>query len=135
MSSYFKASDTAANALYGDFKFKPYYNLGFHLDAFTSFITHGLRTAYNLVGFGLRLLITPLYVLNPLAWIGLPGHLIALVDNLIASILSAISVAIHPIVFTIRTLNSLCRGYEEGTDYDWGMDEEEADLGLAMAIF
>lgn len=29
----------------------------------------------------------------------------------------------------------MIRGYDEGTDYDWGSDQEEEDLNMAMAIW
>ena len=49
--------------------------------------------------------------------------------------LSAVSVVIHPFIVVIRTLSSMIRGYDEGTDYDWGTKTEEEDLEMAMAIW
>jgi hypothetical protein len=135
LGTFFSATRTAASALYADFKFKPYYNFGFHLDAFTSFLCHILRALYDLSALLLRILITPLCILNPLSWPGLPDHVINLVDDGIGFAISLVSIAIHPVIFVLRTLSSMIRGYEEGTDYDWGKEAEEEDLSMAMTIF
>ena len=135
MSTFFRSTEVAAYALFAEFKFKPYYNVGFHLDAFTSLIFHILRALYDLTALALRVLTTPLYILNPLAWLSIPSHTINLVDNFLGLGISLISIAVHPIIFTLRTLGSMIRGYEENSDYDWGMEAEEADLQLAMTIY
>ena len=135
MTTLFRSTKVAAFALYAEFKFKPYYNLGFHLDALTSFFFHILRALYDLTTFALRLLITPFYLLNPLAWLSLPSHMINLTDNFIGLSISVVSIAAHPIILILRTLSSMIRGYEENTDYDWGKEPEEEDLQLAMTIY
>jgi hypothetical protein len=134
LSTFFSATRTAASALYADFKFKPYYNFGFHLDAFTSFFCHILRALYDLAAILLRVLITPFCILNPLSWPGLPNHALNLVDDCVGFAISVVSIAIHPITFVLRTLSSMIRGYEEGTDYDQGREAEEEDLNMAMTI-
>lgn len=135
LTDFFKSTQTATNALYGDFKFKAYYNIGFHFDAITSFIFHILRVLYNLASIALRLLITPFCILNPLAWLGLPQHALELVDDVIGFVISLMPVIVHPLIFTIRTLMSIISGYEEDSDYDCGIEEEQQDLSLAMTIF
>ncbi|WP_232220398.1 hypothetical protein [Legionella tunisiensis] len=77
---------------------------------------------------------TPFYILNPLAWIWLPGHVMELVDDVVGALISAVTIVIHPAISVIRTLSSMIFGYEEGTDCDWGVDEEEKDLDQAMTI-
>jgi len=135
LTTFFSATSTAASAIYAEFKFYPYYNFGFHLDAITSFFCHILRALYDLTAFLLRVLITPFCLLNPLSWPSLPGHTINLIDDLVGFALSAVSVVIHPFIVVIRTLSSMIRGYDEGTDYDWGTKTEEEDLEMAMAIW
>ncbi|KTD01797.1 hypothetical protein OQJ19_12445 [Fluoribacter gormanii] len=135
LSTFFNATYTAAAAIYAEFKFYPYYNLGFHLDAFTSFFCHIFRALYDFTAFLMRVLITPFCLLNPFSWPSLPGHALNLVDDLVGTALSLVSIAIHPVIFIIRTLSSLFRGYDEGTDYDWGAEPEEEDLNKAMAIW
>ncbi|KTD40485.1 hypothetical protein [Legionella parisiensis] len=88
-----------------------------------------------MTAFLLRVFITPFLLLNPFSWPGLPTHALNLVDDLVGSALSIVSIALHPILFIIRTLSSMIRGYDEGTDYDWGSDREEDDLEMAMAIW
>ncbi|HHF7367472.1 TPA: hypothetical protein ACPSKY_002606 [Legionella bozemanae] len=135
LSTFFNATSTAASAIYAEFKFYPYYNFGFHLDALTSFFCHILRALYDLTAFLLRVVATPFFLLNPFCWPSLPGHALNLVDDIVGTALSLVSIAIHPILFIIRTLSSMIRGYDEGTDYDWGSDQEEEDLNMAMAIW
>jgi hypothetical protein len=135
VTSFFKTTTIAANAFYGEFKLKSYYNLGFHLETITSFICHILRALYDLTAFILRLVITPLYLLNPLMWIGIPDHTMNLIDNLAGSLISLATIVAHPFIFICRTFSSMIFGYEENTEYDWGVDAEENDLTLAMTIF
>ena len=135
MSTLFPATKVAAYAVYAEFKFKPYYNIGFHLDALTSFLFHILRALYDVTAFAVRLIITPFYLLNPLAWISLPDHMMNLCDDLIGFGLSLVSITIHPVLVIIRTLSSIIRGYEEDSEYDWGREAEEEDLQLAMTLF
>jgi hypothetical protein len=135
LTTFFKYTTVAANAFYGDFTFKGYYNFGFHLDALTSFVCHALRAVYNLVNFALRVVVTPFYIANPFVWLDVPEHFMSLVDHATASVISLLTVAIHPIVAVMRTLTSLLRGYEEDTDYDGGLQEEEERLALATTIF
>ena len=70
-----------------------------------------------------------------MSWPSLPGHTINLIDDLVGFALSAVSVVIPPFIVVIRTLSSMIRGYDEGTDYDWGTKTEEEDLEMAMAIW
>lgn len=137
LSTFFNATYTAAAAIYAEFKFYPYYNFGFHLDAITSFFCHIFRALYDLAAFLLRVVATPFFLLNPFCWPSLPSHALNLVDDIVGAALSVVSIAIHPILFIIRTLSSMIRGYDEGTDYDWGLKEydEEEDLKMAMAIW
>lgn len=135
MPALFSSTHTAAYALYAEFKIKSYYNLGFHLDAFTSLFCHTLRALYNLTALALRVLITPFYILNPFAWISLPGHALNLVDDVLGFAISLVSIALHPLIIVCRTLTSIIRGYEEHSDYDCGVDAEEEDLTLALTIF
>ena len=135
MGIFFNSTRTASDALYGDFKFKPYYNLGFHLDGIISMFCHILRTSYDLILFALHLVLSVFYILNPFAWIYLPGHAINAVDNALAFGISIITSAISPIIFVLRTLTSMIFGYEEGSDYDNGKTDEEADLLLAIKVF
>ncbi|CAM2924632.1 Uncharacterised protein [Legionella steigerwaltii] len=135
LSTFFSATRIAASAIYAEFKLYPYYNFGFHLDAITSFFCHILRALYDLSAFLLRVLITPFYLLNPFSWPSLPGHALELVDDLVGCALSTVSIVIHPVIFILRTLSSMIRGYDEGTDYDWGTETEEQDLEMAMTIW
>ena len=135
MSEFFNSTHIAASAFGAEFKFKSYYNVGFHLDAFTSLFCHILRALYNLASFAFRALITPFYILNPFAWSSLPKHSLDLVDNISGLAVSLISIAVHPLIIVFRTLSSIVRGYEEDSDYDWGIDAEKEDLALAMTIF
>ncbi|KTD74146.1 hypothetical protein [Legionella tucsonensis] len=135
LSTFFNATYTAAAAIYAEFKFYPYYNFGFHLDALTSFFCHIFRALYDFTAFLLRVVTTPFFLLNPFFWPSLPSHALNLVDDLVGTALSVVSIAIHPILFIIRTLSSMIRGYDEGTDYDWGADQEEEDLKMAMTIW
>jgi hypothetical protein len=135
LSTLFSTTKVATNALCAEFKVKSYYNLGFHLDALTSFCFHILRALYDLTAFLLRLLITPFYLLNPFAWLSIPSHMINLTDNFIGLGISMVSIALHPIIFIARTLTSIFRGYEEDTNYDWGKEPEEADLQIAMTLY
>lgn len=80
------------------------------------------------------MLITPFYLLNPFSWPSIPGHTLNLIDDLVGFALSAVSITLHPVIFVLRTLSSMIRGYDEGTDYDWGGDNEEEDLAAAMTI-
>ncbi|MCW8397997.1 hypothetical protein OQJ26_04225 [Legionella sp. PATHC038] len=134
LSTFFNATRIAAYAIYAELKLYPYYNFGFHLDAITSFFCHILRALYDLSAFLLRVLITPFYLLNPFSWPSVPGHALNLIDDVVGFALSAVSIAIHPIIFVLRTLSSMIRGYDQGTDYDWGGDSEEEDLEMAMTI-
>lgn len=134
MSAFFGSTKTAAYALYGDFKFKPYYDVLFHLDAISSFICHVLRAIYNLAALAFRLLITPFYIINPLAWFSLPGHLLNIVDHTAAIAVSLLTTIVHPFIVTIRTLTTLIMGYEKDTDYDQGEEQEQEDLDFAMSI-
>ena len=135
MSLFFKSTAIAANALYGDFKFKPYYNMGFHLDALTSFICHIVRALYNLASIALRVLITPLCLLNPLAWLSLPDHALNLIDDLVGFVISLAPIIIHPLIFLVRTLTSVMFGYEQQSENDGGIEDEQNDLSLAMTLF
>lgn len=135
LASFFKSTKIAAGALYGDFTFKAYYNFGFHLDAITSFVCHVMRTLYNLACLALRVIATPFYIINPFLWFSIPEHCLNIVDNAVATIVSAATVTIHPLVVFMRTLTSLFRGYEQDTDYDQGIDEEQENLALAITIF
>ncbi|MCW8408118.1 hypothetical protein OQJ13_03935 [Legionella sp. PATHC035] len=134
LSTFFNATRIAAYAIYAELKLYPYYNFGFHLDAITSFFCHILRALYDLSAFLLRVLITPFYLLNPFSWPSIPGHTLNLIDDLVGFALSAVSITLHPVIFVLRTLSSMIRGYDEGTDYDWGGDNEEEDLAAAMTI-
>lgn len=134
MTTFFKNTQIAANAFYGDFKFKPYYNFLFHMDALTTFLCHIARCLYDLSCAALRVVITPLYVLNPLAWISIPGHAMELVDDIVGALISAVTVVIHPVVVTIRTLTSMIFGYDETND-NYDLEEEEnSDWELATTI-
>lgn len=135
LSTFFSATQTAASALYAELKFKAYYNVGFHLEAITTFICHLLRALYNLNALLLRVLITPFCILNPFSWPSFPGHAVNLVDDFVGLAISLTTIALHPVIFTLRTLSSMIFGYEEGTDYDLGVEEEEEDLNKAMAIW
>lgn len=61
LSTFFNATYTAAAAIYAEFKFYPYYNFGFHLDAITSFFCHIFRALYDLAAFLLRVVATPIF--------------------------------------------------------------------------
>ena len=59
-----------------------------------------------------------------------------LVDNVVASIISLVTVAIHPVIFVLRTLSSIVFGYEQNNDWDFGdASEDEADWSLAARIW
>ncbi len=135
VSAFCSSTQTAVNALYADFKFKSYYNSLFQLDAVSSFVCHLLRAIYNLVCITLRLLATPYYLLSPLAWASIPEHMTKLLDNTLALGISLVTFAIHPLIFTVRTITSLIRGYEENTRYDQGVELEKEDLSTAITIF
>lgn len=134
LTTFFKYTRIAANALYGDFKFKPYYNLGFHLDALTSFLCHIARFLHDFACAALCVAVTPLYVLNPLAWLWLPGHAMDILDDTVGALISAVTVFIHPVVFAIRTLTSMVFGYDENNDNYEVEDEENSDWELATTI-
>ncbi|KTC90551.1 hypothetical protein OQJ18_01115 [Fluoribacter dumoffii] len=134
LSTFFSATSIAASAIYAEFKLYPYYNAGFHLHALTSFCCHIGRALYDLSAFLLRVLITPFCLLNPFSWPSLPGHTLNLIDDLVGFALSVVSIAIHPVIFAVRTLTSMLIGYHEGTDYDWGDDTEDKDLDMAMTM-
>ena len=135
MTSFFQATQIATLALWGDFKFKPYYHLGFHCDALYSFICHILRALSNLMALAYRVFITPFYIINPLLWPGLINHSLNLLDDLTALIVSVATITIHPVIVGIRTLTSMIRGYEQDTDYDQGEESEADDLGYSTAIW
>jgi len=136
LSTFFQATETAALALYGDFKFKPYRHLGFQLDAATTFACHILRSVYNLAAVAWRAVITPFYVLNPFAWLAFPDHIMNLIDDVVASVISLVTVAIHPVIFVLRTLSSIVFGYEQNNDRDVGnASDDEADWSLATKIW
>lgn len=143
MSTLFSYTIVAKDALYGDFKFKPYYHAGFHLDAISSFVCHILRTIYDLAATLLRFTILSLSLLNPFAWFGLPEQALNLLDNISATFISALTVAIHPFIIFSRTMTSICCGYERNVDDELGVaetdsdiyKEEEADIQLAMTIY
>jgi len=106
------------------------------VDAFFSFCAHVLRALYNLCYLTFRLLTAPLYLLNPLSWPSVPGHMINVLDNTLALAVALLTVAVAPIVFVMRTLTSLLRGYEENTPaYDYGYDAASEELDVAMTIF
>lgn len=134
MSAFFECTETAVYALYGDFKFTPYYNGLFHLDAISSLACHGLRAIYNLACFTWRMLLTPFYLLNPLAWPSLPVHGVNIIDNVLGFTVSLVTIALSPVIFVLRTMASMIFGYVEGTENDEGDEAEEGDLSLAMAI-
>ncbi len=134
MSAFFSSTTIAANALYGDFKFKPYYNGLFHLKAIGSFICHAIRAIYNLAALMWHAVLTPFCLLNPLFWPSLPGHAMNIMDNVLGFAINLVTIAVSPLIFALRTLTSLIWGYDEETEYDDGAEEEERDLSLAMTI-
>ena len=142
MSTIFSNTIVAKDALYADFKFKPYYHVGFHLDAITSYLCHITRMLYDLTASLLRLTALSLSLLNPFAWIGLPGQALDLLDDITATLISACTVAIHPVIILLRTLSSVFLGYEKNVDDELGCamedseiyKEEEDDIDLATKI-
>lgn len=143
MSTLFSYTIVAKDALYGDIKFKPYYHIGFHLDAITSFLCHVLRTIYYLAATLLRLTILSLSLPNPFAWLGIPEQALNLLDDVAATLIAAFTVAIHPVIVVLRTLSSLFCGYEKNVDDELGVEEkdseiykeEESDIQLALTIW
>ena len=143
MSESVSYTEVAINALYGDFKFKPYYHVGFHLDAFLSYVCHILRTIYDLAATLLRLTWILLCVPNPFEWLGLPLQALELLDDITATLVSAFTVAIYPAIFILRSLSSVFSGYEKIVDDMLKVDmeesgiykEEESDLNLAWTIW
>lgn len=134
MVAFFSAVKRSCDALYGDLKFKSYYDGLFHLDAFSSLICHSLRLIYDTACFLTRLVLTPLCVINPLMWPGLPNHMMHIIDNGASALINAVTLSLMPLIIFARTLMSLVRGYEKGTEYDCGEEEELNDLKLATTI-
>ena len=81
------------------------------------------------------MLITPFCLLNPLAWLGLPDHALNLIDELVGFVISLAPIIIHPLIFLVRTLTSVMFGYEQQSENDCGIEEEQNDLSLAMTLF
>ena len=94
-----------------------------------------MRTLYNLACLALRAIATPFYLINPFLWLSIPDHCINIVDDGVATVVSAATVVLHPLVVFMRTLTSLFLGYEQDTDYDNGIEEEQENLALATTIF
>lgn len=137
MSKFFPAVETAITALAHDFRLRPYYDPVFQLNGIISIFAHVLRTLYNLLTTVFRIVVTPLFLLNPLCWPLLPEHGAHLVDNVGALLISAITVGVQIIDFPIRTLMSVCIGYEANTFPDKYAEDEsdfESDLEKALTI-
>lgn len=132
--TFFSATQTAANALYADFKFKPYYDVNFHLATISSFICHILRALCDLTRTVLRVVITPLILLNPLAWLSIPDHAMNLIDDIAGFAVSLLTVVIYPLIVTIRTVMSMGLGYQKDSEYDCDIDDEYDDLSRSRAI-
>lgn len=143
MSELFSYTKVAKNALYSEFKFKPYYHVGFHLDALSTYVCHILRTIYDLAATILQLAVMLLSVPNPFAWLGLPLQALELLDDISATLISAFTVAIHPVIVLLRTFSSVFSGYEKNVDDELGAvmeeseiyKEEESDIQLALTIW
>lgn len=135
MPTIFKSTRVAGMVFYGDFKFKAYYDVGFHLEAITCFLCHLIRATLNLLAAILRTGTLMLSVLIPFTWPLLPLKAYKILDNLGASLISLFTIGIYPLIVLARSLSSVIYGYEKGTKYDCGVQAEEEDLALALAIF
>ncbi len=143
MSNLFANTTVAVNALYGDFKFKPYYHVGFHLDALTSGCCHIARTLIDLAATLLRFITLSLCVISIFGLILAPKQALDLLDNITATVIAAVTVAIHPVIVLLRTLSSMFAGYEKNVDDQLGVakedsdiyKEEESDIELATTLF
>jgi hypothetical protein len=143
MSTLFSNTIVAKDALYADFKFKPYYHVGFHLDAITSFLCHIARTIYDLAATLLRITALSFSVISIFGVLWAPVHAWELLDDLTATVIAAFTVAIHPVIVVLRTLSSVFYGYERNVDDALGAPrdssdiykEEDSDLNLATTLY
>ena len=143
MSAFFSNTIVAKNAFYADFKFKPNYHIGFHLDAITSFLCHITRTVYDLAATLLRLAALSLSVMSIFGLVFVPQLALDLIDDITATVIGLFTVAIHPVIVVLRTLSSVFTGYEKNVDDLLGCSmenseiykEEDEDLNLAMTLF
>lgn len=138
LSTFFEATQIASDAFYGDFKFKPYYSVSFHVRALASFFCHILRALYDLACLAYRLIISPFLLISPLSWGKIPEHFMNLADNAIGLLISLVSIAVHPVVLVGRSFTTLILGgYLEDNTYWTGGDlsEEEENWELATSIF
>lgn len=116
MSRFFQATQEASAALYAGLTPRPYCDFNFHLKALVHFMAHLVRTAKNLAALTLNAVITPFYLLSPLTWLSIPGHLLNLADRALGFSISAITLTIHPLIMTLRTITSILFGYQNGTE-------------------
>jgi hypothetical protein len=132
MSLIFPATMLATGALYGDFKFVPYFDSSFQKNALSSFIAHVARVLWDAIETFFRALVISLSLLNPLAWFGLPGQGLKLVDNVAGLAVSALTVVLVPFIVAIRSSSTIFCGYgARGTNEK----EENDDLDLTLKIW
>lgn len=122
----FQTSRTAARALYDESSFMPYKNGLSHLNALFNFVNHMARAIWDLMKLIYRLITLPLRILNPFAWIGIPGHLLKTLDNAIGTTTDLITIAAAPVVFIMRTMTSLLFGYTEDTGIELNENQTQS---------
>lgn len=127
-------------SLHAEFNFKPYWNGYYHGDGALTIVGHCLRTLNNLLHVTTyALMAIPMLLISPFE---LPLLPFVLGGHLVAAAVSAITAVLQPIMFTIRTLYSLCCGYvetslEAWSDWDWCTTEtiEQNYWSVAMDPF
>ena len=135
-TEYFKSTEIALDAAYGDFKFKPYFNANFHLRALASLFYHMFRIIYDIACLLSRLMATLYHTINPFKWKSLPGDLLNLADDVIGIVITSLFIAVYPLVVLARSFSSMILGYLEGNS-KWHGDrsEEEESWDLATTVF
>lgn len=131
----FTSTRIAGRALVTTCKYKPYFNWAYHFDAILTFSIHVFRAVYNIASFVCSVLATPLYVIIPIFWLSLPGHLLSIPDYLAGFVISVATVTIAPVAFALRSVSTLFFGYGEGSDFDHDYNEDKNDFDYEISVF
>ncbi len=123
----------SGKAFLADLKFYPYYDGYFQLYAIDSLLYHTARAIYNLAYAALyTALLIPTFLLSPCEF---PKGALAVGIRLGATAISALTAAIIPLVFTIRSLTSCLFGYIENSDCLVNSEgDEQGELDTALTI-
>ena len=130
-----RAVESSCKALYAEFTFRPYWNVNFHLCALASVVTHLLRCLNNLLSIMTTVVFSPLLIFTPWNLFFVP---IAMIEHLLASVISLATAVVTPVFFAFRTLFSIFLGYQEGNvclTWDSSLAEEQGYFNDATAIF